>query len=204
MGNLPSSTSTEPLAQGKHRNMSTISLPPTIPRRHNIKDAERKEIFPISDEGAPPLPVARRGSIGFFRGKRALPPMALNHEQLFQNLQNLQNLDMTHCSWQSYNCLAATDSCPSSNLNSLSTTPTTAGTTPAMTATPTTPVTGSHLAPYTYAYGGGGPICSFSQPTSPVAASIHDYHPRQEQKLASFMKRNLLPHHTLHTSTSPL
>ncbi|KAF9288248.1 hypothetical protein BGZ74_000947 [Mortierella antarctica] len=186
MGNLPSSTSTEPLAQGKHRNMSTISLPPTIPRRHNIKDAERKEIFPISDEGAPSLPMGRRGSIGFFRGKRALAPITLNHEQLFQNLQNLQNLDMTHCSWQSYNCL---DSCPSSNLNSLSTTPTTAATTPGLTATPTTPVTGGHLAPYG--------TRSYSQPTSPVAASIQDYHPRQEQKLASFMRRNLLPPHTL-------
>ncbi|KAF9380526.1 hypothetical protein CPC16_010287, partial [Podila verticillata] len=192
MGNLPSSTSTEPLAQGKHRNLSTISLPPTIPRRHNMKDAERKEIFPISDELAPPL-SGRRGSIGFFRGKRALAPMTLNHEQLFQNLQNLQNLDMTHCSWQSYNCL---DSCPSSNLNSLSTTPTTTATTPSMTATPTTPVTGGHLAPYGQR--------SFSQPTSPVAASIQDYHPRQEQKLASFMKRNLLPPHALCAPTPPL
>lgn len=192
MGNLPSSTSTEPLAQGKHRNLSSISLPPTIPRRHNMKDAERKEIFPISDELAPPL-SGRRGSIGFFRGKRALAPMTLNHEQLFQNLQNLQNLDMTHCSWQSYNCL---DSCPSSNLNSLSTTPTTAATTPAMTATPTTPVTGGHLVPYGQS--------SFSQPTSPIAVSIQDYHPRQEQKLASFMKRNLLPQHALCTPSPPL
>ncbi|KAF9425410.1 hypothetical protein BGZ94_007561 [Podila epigama] len=218
----------DPLAQGKHRNMSTISLPPTIPRRHNIKEAERKEIFPISDEGAPPI-AGRRGSIGFFRGRRALAPMSLNHEQLFQNLQNLQNLDMTHCSWQSYHCLNTADSDPSSNIHSLSTTPTTAATTPALTATPTTPVTGcynqslglgqGHNYGQGYGHGHGhgygqghgqgykqgqghlsapynGPR-SFSQPTSPVAASIQDYHPRQEQKLASFMKRNLLPPHTL-------
>ncbi|KAF9345634.1 hypothetical protein BGX26_002928, partial [Mortierella sp. AD094] len=204
MGNSPSSTSTEPLAQGKHRNLSTISLPPTISRRHNVKDAERKEIFPISDEGAPPFP-GRRGSIGFFRGKRARAPVALDHNQLFKNLQNLQdlqNLDMTHCSWQTYQYLS--DSNTNSNLNSLSTTPTTAATTPALTAaaTPTTP-----CAPHYHQFQQNsnnhlhfGHLQSRSpQPTSPVAASIQDYHSRQEQKLATFMKRNLLPPHALLT-----
>ncbi|KAF8925891.1 hypothetical protein BGZ58_000385 [Dissophora ornata] len=200
MGNLPSSTSTEPLAQGNHRNLSTISLPPSIPRRHNMKDAERKEIFPISDEGAPPFP-GRRGSIGFFRGKRAKAPVALDHDQLFKNLQNLQHiqsLDMTHCSWQNYQCLS--DSNPNSNLNSLSTTPTTATTTPALTATatPTTPVGPQHHYSQHRHHFSRSP-----QPTSPVAASIQDYHPRQEQKLASFIKRNLLPPHALPTQASP-
>ncbi|KAF9571594.1 hypothetical protein EC968_000411 [Mortierella alpina] len=198
MGNLPSSTSTEPLAQGKHRNLSTISLPPTIPRRHNVKDEERKEIFPISDEGAPVLPN-RRGSIGFFRGKRARAPMALDHNQLFQNLQNLQtlqNLDMTHCSWQTYQQLSDSSN-PPSHIHSLSTTPTTAATTPGLTdaATPTTPGCPHYIAQPQH------PSRS-PQPTSPVAASIQDYHPLQEQKLAMFMKRNLLPPHALLTPTS--
>ncbi|KAG0286703.1 hypothetical protein BGZ98_004980, partial [Dissophora globulifera] len=242
MGNLPSSTSTEPLTQGKYRNMSTISLPPTIPRRHNIKDAERKEIFPISDEGAPPFP-GRRGSIGFFRGKRARAPVALDHDQLFKNLQSLQelqDLDMAHCSsaWQAYQFLS--DSYPDSNIHSLSSTPTTAATTPALTAaaTPTTPV-GPHYHqlqhhphhqyhqylhhqsqhPYQYQHNHQHqhqhyhhqqqqlllqqyehhPLAQSPHPTSPVAASIQDYHSRQEQKLATFMKRNLLPPHALLT-----
>ncbi|KAF9433977.1 hypothetical protein BGZ76_008742 [Entomortierella beljakovae] len=195
MGNTPSFTSTEPLAQGKHRNLSTISLPPTIPRRHNIKDAERKEIFPISDEGAPLYP-GRRGSIGFFRGKRARAPVALDHNQLFRNLQDLQNIDTNCCPRQSYHYLS------DSNTNSLSTTPTTAATTPALTAaaTPTTPVGPQ----YHYNHNNNQynhplhPLQSRSpQPTSPVAVSIQDYHPRQEQKLATFMKRNLLPPHAL-------
>ncbi|KAI1318649.1 hypothetical protein EDD11_006150 [Mortierella claussenii] len=236
MGNLPSSTSTEPLAQGKHRNLSTISLPPTIPRRHHpIKDSERKEIFPISDEGAPPCPplAGRRGSIGFFRGKRARAPMALDHTQLFKNLQNLQelqNMNMEHCSWQTCHYLSdcsmatanttattttpgtTTMSNPNSNLNSLSTTPTTAATTPALTAvaTPTTPVgphhfhspnnsqCHSHLHSHPYHHHQHYQQRS-PQPTSPVAASILDYHPRQEQKLATFMKRNLVPPHALLT-----
>ncbi|KAF9184764.1 hypothetical protein BGZ51_009311 [Haplosporangium sp. Z 767] len=203
MGNLPSSISTEPLAQGNHRNLSTISLPPTIPRRHNMKDAERREIFPISDEGAPPLPN-RRGSIGFFRGKRNRAPVTLDHHQLFQNLQNLQdlqNLDMANCSWQTYQ-LQLSDSNPHSNLNSLSTTPTTAATTPGLTAaaTPTTPIGAHHhlcqLHPHQQSRS--------PQPTSPVAASIQDHHSQQEQKLAMFMKRNLLPPHALLTpSVSP-
>ncbi|KAF9995350.1 hypothetical protein BGZ79_010960 [Entomortierella chlamydospora] len=212
MGNSPSSTSTEPLAQGKHRNLSTISLPPTIPRRHNVKDAERKEIFPISDEGAPPPPPfpGRRGSIGFFRGKRAKAPVALDHTQLFKNLQSLQDLqnhDMNQCSWQT--CQYLSDSNNNSNLNSLSTTPTTATTTPALTTavTPTTPCPPQylqfqnnnnnnnhhHILPH------GHLQPRSPQPTSPVAASIQDYHPRQEQKLATFMKRNLLPPHALST-----
>ncbi|KAF9175496.1 hypothetical protein BGX21_009780 [Mortierella sp. AD011] len=212
MGNSPSSTSTEPLAQGKHRNLSTISLPPTIPRRHNIKDAERKEIFPISDEGAPPPPPfpGRRGSIGFFRGKRAKAPVALDHTQLFKNLQSLQDLqnhDMNQCSWQT--CQYLSDSNNNSNLNSLSTTPTTATTTPALTTavTPTTPCPPQYLQFQNNNNNNNnhqilphGPLQSRSpQPTSPVAASIQDYHPRQEQKLATFMKRNLLPPHALST-----
>ncbi|KAG0198952.1 hypothetical protein BGX28_007695 [Mortierella sp. GBA30] len=162
-----------------------------------MKDAERKEIFPISDEGAPILPD-RRGSIGFFRGKRARSPMILDHDQLFQNLQHiqtLQNLDMTHCSWQNYQYLSDSSN-PQSNINSLSTTPTTAATTPGgltAAATPTTSVCPQFLSHH--------PSRS-SQPTSPVAASIQDYHPQQEQKLATFMKRNLLPPHALLTPTS--
>ncbi|KAG0225283.1 hypothetical protein BGW42_004572 [Actinomortierella wolfii] len=44
--------------------MSTVSLPPTIRGgRNHVDDAERREIFPISDKGAPTLPIGRRGSI---------------------------------------------------------------------------------------------------------------------------------------------
>ncbi|KAF9160998.1 hypothetical protein DFQ26_005006 [Actinomortierella ambigua] len=182
--------------------MSTVSLPPTIRgSRNHIDDAERREIFPISDKGAPTLPIGRRGSIGFFRGKRTLAsPMAINPAG---SAQLFQNLDLTHVHWhppsraqqqQQQNTLDSS-SPPTTFTSPLAMTPTTTSTTPTTTvvATPTTPAHPTSAPPS---------LTHCSQPTSPVAASIHDYHPRQKQKLALFMKRNLLPPHALLTTTN--
>ncbi|KAF9972966.1 hypothetical protein BGZ73_003859 [Actinomortierella ambigua] len=179
--------------------MSTVSLPPTIRgSRNHIDDAERREIFPISDKGAPALPIGRRGSIGFFRGKRTMAaPMAIcpaGSAQLFQNL------DLTYAHWHPPSRVyQQQDSTPPATAytSPLATTPTSA-----YTSAYTTPTTTVAATPTTPACPTTTALLHGSQPTSPVAMSIQDYHPRQEQKLALFMKRNLLPPHTLQTSSN--